>query len=94
MIEMPHIALGDKVVDLELEVKSKLSKKELIQYFKDWISGKPMKSKTPGFIQKLDKENIPLFIKELLKKPFLKNFVEFHYDPDTWNELEKMLKSQ
>lgn len=93
LIEMPHILLGDKAVDLELEIKSKLKKEQIIQYFRDWLDGKPIQSKNPGFVQRLSKENIPVFVKDLLRKPFLKNFIEHHYDIDTWITIEDMLKS-
>lgn len=47
ILEMPHILINDKVYDLELEVHSKMSEKEFVDYIKDWIDGKPIKSKTP-----------------------------------------------
>jgi hypothetical protein len=57
------------------------------------LDGKPVKSKTPGLIQKLDKDDVAGFVKGLLKNPFLKNFIEYHYDLELWGKLEKMLKS-
>lgn len=92
---MPHVQLdgGNKVIDLELEIKSKLTPDQMIKYFEDWVSGKSMPSKNPKYIQSLPKEFVPEFVKSLLAKPFLKNFIEFHYDTETWDKIEKILRS-
>jgi hypothetical protein len=92
---MPHVMMdgGTKAVDLELEVKAKLTSDEIVKYFEDWINGKPMPSKNPRLIQTLAKENVPEFAKSLLAKPFLKNFIEFNYDLKTWDKIEKILRS-
>jgi len=92
---MPHVMLdgGNKAVDLELEVHSKLSPEQMVKYFEDWISGKPMPSKNPKHVQSLPKEFVPEFAKSLLAKPFLKNFIEYHYDPETWSKIENLLRS-
>lgn len=84
---------GNKAVDLELEVHSKLSPEQMVKYFEDWISGKPMPSKNPKHVQSLPKEFVPEFAKSLLAKPFLKNFIEYHYDPETWSKIENLLRS-
>jgi hypothetical protein len=92
---MPHVMLdgGNKAVDLELEIHSKLSPEQIVKYFEDWVSGKPMPSKNPKHIQALSKEYVPEFAKSLLSKPFLKNFIEFHYDTETWTKIEKILRA-
>jgi hypothetical protein len=92
---MPHVMLdgGKKAVDLELEIKTKLTPDQMVKYFEDWISGKAIPSKNPKHIQTLPKEFLPEFAKSLLAKPFLKNFIEFHYNTETWAKIEKILHS-
>lgn len=84
---------GNKAIDLELEIKSKLTPEQMVKYFEDWIAGKNMLSKNPKHIQSLPKEFAPEFAKSLLAKPFLKNFIESNYDQVTWDKIEKVLRS-
>ena len=39
ILEMPHIMLdgGKKIVDLELEVHSKMKPNEFVSYIEDWV---------------------------------------------------------
>lgn len=85
---------GNKVVDLELEIHAKMKPAEFIQYIQDWVEGKPIKSKTPGFTMQVNKDSVKEFVRKVLSQPFLKNFTEMHYNEDTWNQLEVMLKSK
>lgn len=93
ILEMPHILLGDKVVDLELEVHAKMKPNEFVQYIKDWIDGKPIPSKTPGFSMQINAGSVKEFSRKVLSQPFLKNFVLAHYGEDTWDEVEGILRS-
>ena len=42
ILEMPHIMLdgGKKIVDLELEVHSKMKPNEFVSYIEDWVDRK------------------------------------------------------
>lgn len=92
ILEMPHIRLDNdtKVVDLELEVHSKLSEIEFISYIKDWIDGKPIQSKTPGFSMQVNASVVKEFAQKMLTNNFFKNYVVFNYGQNTWKKLEKM----
>lgn len=94
ILEMPHIMLGDKVVDLELEVHSKMKPEEFVQYINDWVSGKPIQSKTPGFSMKINANSVREFAKKVLAQPYLKNFTMMHYGEDIWASVEKLLRSK
>jgi hypothetical protein len=94
ILEMPHIVLGDKVVDLELEVHSKMKPKDFIQYIDDWVNGKPIQSKTPGFSMQVNANSIKEFAKKVLSQSYLKNFTILHYGEDTWTSVENLLRSK
>lgn len=86
--------VGNQVVDLELEVHAKMKPDEFVQYIQDWVDGKPIKSKTPGFSMKVNADSVKEFAKKVLSQPFLKNFTITHYDEATWVTIEKMLRSK
>lgn len=94
IIEMPHIMLGDKVVDLELEVHAKMKPEEFVQYINDWISGKPIQSKTPGFSMQINANSVKEFVKKVLGQPYLKNFTVMHYGDSVWKSIEDLLRSR
>ena len=94
LLEMPYIELGDKVVDLELEVHSKMKPKEFVQYIDDWITGKPIQSKTPGFSMQINAHSVKEFVKKTLGQSYLKNFTVMHYGEDTWATVENLLRSK
>jgi len=94
ILEMPHIMLGDKVVDLELEVHSKMKPKEFIQYIDDWVNGKPIQSKTPGFSMQVNANSVKEFAKKVLGQPYLKNFTVMHYGDSVWKSIEELLQSK
>lgn len=94
LLEMPHIQVGDKFYDLELEVHSKMKPEEFVRYIDDWISGKPIQSKTPGFSMQINANSVREFATKVLKQPDLKNFTVMHYGTDTWASVEKLLHSK
>ena len=94
ILEMPHIMLGDKVVDLELEVHSKMTPKDFIQYIDDWVNGKPIQSKTPGFKMQVNMNSVKEFAKKVLAQPYLKNFTVMHYGDSVWKSIEELLQSK
>ncbi len=96
ILEMPHIMLngGNEIVDLELEVHANMAKKDFIQYIDDWVSGKPIQSKTPGFTMKVNANSVKEFIKKVLTQPYLKNFTLLHYDEATWETIQQHLKEK
>lgn len=85
---------GNKFVDLELEVHAKMKPAEFIQYIQDWVEGKPIKSKTPGFSMQINANSVKEFVKKVLAQPYLKNFTVMHYGEDTWASVEKLLRSK
>jgi hypothetical protein len=89
--EMPHLVIGSDYIDLELEVRSTLSDKEYIQFFKDLFSGKKIPSKVSGELIQVSKNNRKAFAKELLKNSFISIFTKKYYS-DIHNELMNMLK--
>lgn len=91
---MPHIMIGDKVVDLELEVHAKMKPEDFIQYIDDWVNGKPIQSKTPGFSMQVNANSIKEFAKKVLGQPYLKNFTVMHYGDSVWKSIEELLKSK
>lgn len=93
LIEMPHMKVGDKFIDLELEVHIKMSPNEFIGYINDWVSGKQINSKTKGLKMSINKEDSKLFAKKLLGLEFFKNFVIFHYGDKVWSKIESDLKA-
>ena len=94
ILEMPHIMIGDKVVDLELEVHAKMKPEEFVQYINDWVSSKPIQSKTPGFSMKINADSVKEFAKKVLGQPYLKNFTIMHYGDSVWKSIEELLKSK
>lgn len=94
ILEMPHIMIGDKVVDLELEVHAKMKPEDFIQYIDDWVNGKPIQSKTPGFSMQVNANSIKEFAKKVLGQPYLKNFTVMHYGDSVWKSIEELLKSK
>lgn len=94
ILEMPHIMVGGKAVDLELEVHAKMNPIDFVKYIEDWVDGKSIQSKIPGFSMKVNANSINEFIKKILGNPFLKNFTVMHYSDGIWNELETMLRSK
>lgn len=94
ILEMPHIMLGDKVVDLELEVHSKMKPKDFIQYIDDWVNGRPIQSKTPGFSMQINANSVKEFAKKVLGQSYLKNFTTMHYGEDVWASVENLLRSK
>lgn len=94
LIEMPHIMFdnGD-AIDLELEVHSAMRPKEYVRYFKDWIAGKTIKSKRPGFDQKLTRSHQREFAKHLLyDTEFVKLFTIKHYGEKIWAQIVAILE--
>ena len=85
---------GSEIVDLELEVHSKMKPDAFVQYISDWVTGKPIQSKTPGFSMKVNANSIKEFSKKVLAQPYLKNFTLLHYDESVWNKIETILKSK
>ena len=94
ILEMPHIQVDGKFYDLELEVHSKMKPKDFIQYIDDWISGKPIQSKTPGFSMQINASSVKEFAKKVLAQSYLKNFTVMYYGEETWASVEKLLQSK
>jgi hypothetical protein len=94
ILEMPHLKIGDQFFDLELEVHAKMKPKDFIQYIDDWVNGKPIQSKTPGFSMQVNANSVKEFAKKVLAQPYLKNFTAMHYGEDTWAAVEKLLRSK
>ena len=92
--EMPHLQVGDKFYDLELEVHSKMTPKEFVRYIEDWVSGKPISSKKPGFTMQVNASSIKEFARKVLAQPYLKNFTIAYYGEETWQEVETVLRSK
>lgn len=93
LIEMPHIMLDTgEVIDLELEVHSNMSEKEYLQYFRDWLSGKKMKSKRPGFEQSLSRKGVKDFVDYVINNtPYIREFTKKYYGRSTWKKLVSIL---
>ena len=94
ILEMPHIIVGGKAIDLELEVHAKMKDEDFVKYIEDCVNGKPIQSKTPGFSMKVNAESVGEFIKKILGNSYLKNFTVMYYGDGIWNELETMLRSK
>lgn len=94
ILEMPHIMLGDKVVDLELEVHAKMTPEAFVKYIEDWVTGKPIQSKTPGFSMQVNANSIKEFAKKVLGQSYLKNFTVMHYGDSVWKSIEELLQSK
>ena len=92
--EMPHLQIDGKFYDLELEVHSKMKPKEFIQYIDDWVNGKPIQSKTPGFSMQVNADSVKEFAKKVLGQPYLKNFTVLHYGDTVWKSIEELLQSK
>ena len=92
--EMPHLQIGDKFYDLELEVHSKMKPKDFVQYIDDWINGKPIQSKTRGFSMQINANSVKELAKKVLAQPYLENFTKMYYGNDTWESVEKLLRSK
>lgn len=94
LLELPHIMFdtGD-AIDLELEVHSSMRPKEYVKYFKDWIAGKTIKSKNPGFEQHLSRRNQRDFADEVLNKTqVVKLFTIKHYGEKVWAQIVSILE--
>jgi len=94
LLEMPHIQVSGKFYDLELEVHSKMTPEDFVQYIDDWINGKPIKSKTPGFSMQVNADSVKEFAKKVLGQAYLKNFTMMYYGEDVWDSVEKLLHSK
>lgn len=94
VLEMPHLQIGDKFYDLELEVHAKMKPKDFIQYIDDWVNGKPIQSKTPGFKMQVNMNSVKEFAKKVLGQPYLKNFTVMHYGDSVWKSIEELLQSK
>ena len=92
LIEMPHLRLGgDRAVDLELEVHSNMEPDDYVDYIKDWVYGRPIKSKTPKLIMQVEPEFIEPLIEKLLANEFFKGFTRKYYGLATWERIQEML---
>ena len=96
ILEMPHIMLdgGKKVVDLELEVHAKMRPEDFVKDIEDWVDGKPIPSKTPGFSMQINTDSVKEFAKKVLGQPYLKNFTTMHYGEGVWDKVESVLRSK
>lgn len=94
VMEMPHIMFNNgDVLDLELEVHSSMRPKEYVKYFKDWIAGKTIRSKNPGFEQHLSRKNQRDFAREVLNKTeVVKLFTIKHYGENVWAQIVRILE--
>lgn len=94
LLELPHIMFDNgEVLDLELEVHSSMRPKEYVKYFKDWIAGKTIQSKNPGFDQHLSRRNQREFAKEVLHNTqIVKLFTLKHYGEKVWAQIVRILE--
>lgn len=92
LFEMPWIKVGDKTVDLELEVHSSLSKNQFISFLDSWLSGKTIQSKNPNVKMEVPKEKISEFASSLIKQSYFKNFVSYHYGDEFWGVVLDKIK--
>jgi hypothetical protein len=92
-MEMPHLMLDTgEFIDLELEVHSNMTEREYLDYFRDWLSGRPMKSKNPGFTQRLTKQGVKDFVNYIINNTVVvREFTKKHYGNTTWRKLVKIL---
>lgn len=93
ILEMPHIPLehGDPI-DLELEVHSHMNPDDYIDYFKKFLQGEKVKTKT-GAVQQLPKSARKEFADALLNQwDYTRLFTLKHYGDNVWKEIEKMLR--
>jgi len=90
--EMPHLQLDTgNVIDLELEVHSKMKEKDYLQYFRDWLKGKEIESKMPGSTFSLSsRREKKEFAEYLLNSPAIENFTRKYYSDTTWSKLEQL----
>lgn len=94
VLEMPHIPLEHgQPIDLELEVHSNMNPDDYIQYFKDWLEGKKMPSKNPGYTQKLSRQARSEFADAILNQwNYTRLFTIKYYGERVWKEIERILK--
>jgi hypothetical protein len=93
ILEMPHMVIGQDILDLELEVHSNMNPKEYIQYFKDLLDGKKVKSKDPGTHFQISTQNAPQAAREILDNNIVMMFTDKNYGRKVKNQLQKLLKS-
>lgn len=95
LIEMPYIQLNNnEVVDLELEIHSKMKPNDFINYMNRWLNGEKIQSKSPGFEMQINKNTISDFARKLQKNYFFKLFVVKNYGQNTWDELAAILEKK
>ncbi len=94
LIELPHIAVGDRAVDLELEIHSNMAPDEFISYINDWIHNKPMQSKTPGLVMRVPPELTKQFVIKLLAHELFEKIITRHYGASIWAQIQHLLRSR
>ena len=91
LIELPHIKVGDRAVDLELEVHSSMDPYDYLDYIEDWIYSRPIPSKTRGLVMRVDPEEVEDFVKKLLQHELFEKFTRKYYGPPMWEKVRTML---
>lgn len=94
LVEMPHVVVGDKTVDLELEIHSKLKKEDFLQFISDWLAGKEMPSKNPKVKFRIDSNRAKEFASKLKTNSYFKMFVISHYGESFWNDVMDILEDK
>ena len=94
LLEMPHIKVGNDVVDLELEVHSKMKNDDFLKYIRQWLNGDTIQSKSPGFEMHVNKNAISDVAKKLSNNYFFKTFVIKNYGIDVWSDVLKLLSAK
>lgn len=90
--EMPHLIVGSDVIDLELEVRSNLTPKAFLQFFKDLFAGKSIPSKHQSELIQVNRANSAALAQDLLSNSFLQLFTKKHYGSKTLTDLNTLLR--
>lgn len=94
LLEMPHIKVGDDIIDLELEVHNKMKPTDFLDYIKRWLNGDIIASKSPNFEMHVNKNAISDFAKKLSNNYFFKMFVIKNYGIDIWDDILVLLATK
>ena len=90
--EMPHLQVGDDILDLELEVHANMKPEEYLDYYRDILEGKQVESKVPGQVFQIHKRNLRQAASELLDNSMLFLFTRKHYGKKVERQLENLIK--